>query len=144
MSGAAQTTWAELVAGTLADAGVTLCAVSPGSRSTPLIAALAREPRLELATIIDERAAAFFALGAARAMGAPVAIVCTSGTAAAHYLPAIVEASLAGVPLVAVTADRPPELQDCGASQTIDQVKLYGGFVRGAFDLVCQHIEQDL
>src|SRR5439155_1306387 len=73
--------------------------------------------------------------GAARATGAPVALVCTSGTAAAHYLPAIIEASMAGVPLVAITADRPPELKDCGASQTIDQIKMYGGFVRSAFDL---------
>ena len=135
MTAAIQTLWAELVATTLADAGVVRCVISPGSRSTPLVAALARETRLELTTLIDERAAAFFALGAARATGAPVALVCTSGTAAAHYLPAIVEASMAGVPLLALTADRPPELQGCGASQTIDQVKLYGDFVRGAIDL---------
>lgn len=132
---AIQTAWAELIASSLADAGVALCAISPGSRSTPLVAALAREPRIARVTIIDERAAAFYALGAARATGAPVALVCTSGTAAAHYLPAIVEASLAGVPLIALTADRPPELHACGASQTIDQLGLYGGFVRGAFDL---------
>jgi 2-succinyl-5-enolpyruvyl-6-hydroxy-3-cyclohexene-1-carboxylate synthase len=135
VTAAIQTLWAELVATTLADAGVVRCVISPGSRSTPLVAALAREPRLELTTLIDERAAGFFALGAARATGSPVALVCTSGTAAAHYLPAIVEASLAGVPLIAFTADRPPELQACGASQTIDQVKLYGDFVRGAIDL---------
>jgi 2-succinyl-5-enolpyruvyl-6-hydroxy-3-cyclohexene-1-carboxylate synthase len=135
VTAATQTLWAELVATTLADAGVVRCVISPGSRSTPLVAAVAREPRLELTTLIDERAAGFFALGAARATGAPVALVCTSGTAAAHYLPAIVEASLAGVPLIAFTADRPPELQNCGASQTIDQVKLYGDFVRGAIDL---------
>lgn len=132
---AAQTAWAATLAGALADAGVALCVVSPGSRSTPLVAALAREAGLALVTLIDERAAAFYALGAARATGAPVALACTSGTAAAHYLPALVEASLAGVPLIAITADRPPELQACGASQTIDQVGLYGGFVRGAFDL---------
>jgi 2-succinyl-5-enolpyruvyl-6-hydroxy-3-cyclohexene-1-carboxylate synthase len=135
MTAAIQTVWAELLAATLADAGVTTCVISPGSRSTPLVAALAKESRLELVTIIDERAAAFFALGAARATGLPAAMVCTSGTAAAHYLPAIVEASLAGVPIIAVTADRPPELQACGASQTIDQTKMYGDFVRGAFDL---------
>ena len=135
MTAAIQTIWAELVAATLADGGVTRCVVSPGSRSTPLVAALAHEPRLELVTLIDERAAAFFALGAARASGAPVALVCTSGTAAAHYLPAVIEASMAGVPLIALTADRPPELQGCGASQTIDQVKLYGDFVRAAIDL---------
>ncbi|TMQ23466.1 MAG: 2-succinyl-5-enolpyruvyl-6-hydroxy-3-cyclohexene-1-carboxylic-acid synthase [Deltaproteobacteria bacterium] len=135
MSAAIQTVWAELVAASLADAGVVRCVISPGSRSTPLVAALVREPRLELTTLIDERTAGFFALGAARATGAPVALVCTSGTAAAHYLPAIIEASMASIPLVALTADRPPELQDCGASQTIDQVKLYGDFVRGAIDL---------
>jgi len=135
MTAAIQTLWAELVATSLADGGVTCCVVSPGSRSTPLVAALANEPRLELVTLIDERAAAFFALGAARATGTPVALACTSGTAAAHYLPAIVEASLAGVPLLALTADRPPELHGGGASQTIDQVKLYGDFVRGALDL---------
>ena len=135
MTAAVQTIWAELVATTLADAGVLSCVISPGSRSTPLVAALAREPRHALTTQIDERTAGFFALGAARATGAPVALVCTSGTAAAHYLPAIIEAGMAGVPLIAVTADRPPELQGCGASQTIDQVKLYGDFVRGAIDL---------
>src|SRR5205085_2831557 len=98
-----------------------------------------RNSDLELVTIIDERAAAFYALGAARATNRPAALVCTSGTAAAHYLPAIVEASLAGVTLVAITADRPPELQGCGASQTIDQRNLYGSFVRGAFELGTPH-----
>jgi len=106
-----QALWAELLVATLADAGVTTCVVSPGSRSTPLVAALAAGGRLALPTIIDERAAAFFALGLARATGIPVALVCTSGSAAAHYLPAIVEASEAGIPLIAITADRPPELQ---------------------------------
>lgn len=135
MSAAVQTMWCELLVATLADAGIVTCVVSPGSRSTPLVTALVADGRFELPTIIDERAAAFFALGVARATGKPAAIVCTSGTAAAHYLPAIIEASIAGVPLVAITADRPPELQQCGASQTIDQVKLYGDYVRGAFDL---------
>lgn len=132
---AVQTIWSELLAATLVDAGITTCVVSPGSRSTPLVAALAKRGELRLVTLIDERAAAFFALGAARATGLPAALVCTSGTAAAHYLPALVEASLAGVPVLAITSDRPPELQACGASQTIDQVGLYGHFVRGAFDL---------
>jgi 2-succinyl-5-enolpyruvyl-6-hydroxy-3-cyclohexene-1-carboxylate synthase len=135
MTGAVQTMWAELVAATLADAGIRTCVVSPGSRSTPLIAALAADGRLDLPTIIDERAAAFFALGVARATGTPAAVVCTSGSAAAHYFPAIVEASTAGIPLVVMTADRPPELQHCGATQTIDQVKLYGEFARAALDL---------
>ena len=130
-----QTRWADTIVATLADAGVTTCVISPGSRSTPLVAALAKSGRLELPTIIDERAAAFYALGIARASHRPVALVCTSGSAAAHYLPAIVEAGEAGVPLLALTADRPPELQHCGAAQTIDQIDLYGGFVRAAFDL---------
>jgi 2-succinyl-5-enolpyruvyl-6-hydroxy-3-cyclohexene-1-carboxylate synthase len=135
MPAAVQTLWAELVAATLADAGVRTCVISPGSRSTPLVAALTADGRLDLPSIIDERAAAFFALGVSRATGAPAAVVCTSGSAAAHYFPAIVEASAAGVPLLVLTADRPPELQHCGATQTIDQVKLYGDFVRGALDL---------
>ena len=135
MTAAVQTIWAELLVGSLADAGVTTCVVSPGSRSTPLVAALAADGRFELPTIVDERAAGFYALGLARATGATVAMVCTSGSAAAHYLPAMVEASMAGVSLVAITTDRPPELQHRGASQTIDQVKLYGGFVRASFDL---------
>jgi 2-succinyl-5-enolpyruvyl-6-hydroxy-3-cyclohexene-1-carboxylate synthase len=130
-----QTAWAELVVATLADAGVTTCVVSPGSRSTPIVAALAGEPRIATPVVIDERAAAFCALGAARAGAGPVALVCTSGTAAAHWLPALIEASAAGVPLVAITADRPPELQRCGAPQTIDQVELFGGFVRAYVDL---------
>jgi 2-succinyl-5-enolpyruvyl-6-hydroxy-3-cyclohexene-1-carboxylate synthase len=136
---AVQALWAELLVATLGDAGVTTCVVSPGSRSTPLVAALAADGRLALPTIIDERAAAFFALGLARATATPVALVCTSGSAAAHYLPAIVEASEAGVPLIAITADRPPELQHCGASQTIDQIRIYGGFTRAAFDLGAPH-----
>ncbi len=130
-----QTSWSELIAATLADAGVRTCVISPGSRSTPLVAALVADGRLELPTIIDERAAAFYALGVARATGIPCALVCTSGSAAAHYLPAFVEASMANVPLIALTADRPTELQHCGASQTIDQVGMYGRFVRTAFDL---------
>ncbi len=134
MSAAVQTIWCELLVRTLADAGVALCVVSPGSRSTPLVAALAREDRLAKVTLVDERAAAFYALGAARATNQLVALVCTSGSAAAHYLPAFVEASLAGIPLVAITADRPPELLHCGASQTIPQQNLYGTFVRASYE----------
>jgi 2-succinyl-5-enolpyruvyl-6-hydroxy-3-cyclohexene-1-carboxylate synthase len=134
VSAAVQTIWTELLVGTLVDAGITTCVISPGSRSTPLVAALAQH-ELALPTIIDERAAAFYALGVARATGAVVAMVCTSGSAAAHYYPAIVEASMAGVPLLAITSDRPPELQHCGASQTIDQIGMYGSFVRAAFDV---------
>ncbi|MGE3767370.1 MAG: 2-succinyl-5-enolpyruvyl-6-hydroxy-3-cyclohexene-1-carboxylic-acid synthase [Kofleriaceae bacterium] len=133
---AVQTIWCELLVGSLVDAGVSLVVISPGSRSTPLVTALAaHRPSMSVVTIIDERSAAFYALGAARATGQPVALVCTSGTAGAHYLPAIIEASLSSIPLIAITADRPPELLDCGASQTIDQVHLFGRFVRQSFDL---------
>ena len=114
----------------LARCGVRRAVVCPGSRSTPLALALLRESAIETATIVDERSGGFFALGAAQATGQPVAIACTSGTAAANLHPAVCEASEAGVPLVVLTSDRPPELRGVGAGQTIDQVKLYGSAVR--------------
>jgi len=114
----------------LARGGLRHAVVSPGSRSTPLAVALWRQPGIEVSVIVDERSAAFFALGAAQATGAPVAMLCTSGTAAANYHPAICEADESAIPLIALTADRPPELRGIGAGQTIDQVKLYGDSVR--------------
>jgi 2-succinyl-5-enolpyruvyl-6-hydroxy-3-cyclohexene-1-carboxylate synthase len=114
----------------LARGGLRHAVISPGSRSTPLAVALWRQPEIEVSVIVDERSAAFFALGAAQASGAPVAMLCTSGTAAANYHPAICEADESALPLVALTADRPPELRGIGAGQTIDQVKLYGSAVR--------------
>jgi 2-succinyl-5-enolpyruvyl-6-hydroxy-3-cyclohexene-1-carboxylate synthase len=114
----------------LARGGLRHAVVSPGSRSTPLAVAFWRQPEIEVSVIVDERSAAFFALGAAQATQAPVALLCTSGTAAANYHPAICEADESGVPLIALTADRPPELRGIGAGQTIDQVKLYGSAVR--------------
>ncbi|MGZ8647879.1 MAG: thiamine pyrophosphate-binding protein, partial [Solirubrobacteraceae bacterium] len=110
----------------LARCGLREACSSPGSRSTPLVLSLAREPRIRTTSHIDERCGAFFALGLAKASGLPVAIACTSGTAAANYAPAVIEAHEARVPLLVLTADRPPELRDVGAGQTIDQVKLYG------------------
>jgi 2-succinyl-5-enolpyruvyl-6-hydroxy-3-cyclohexene-1-carboxylate synthase len=114
----------------LARGGLRHAVVSPGSRSTPLAMALWRQPEIEVSVIVDERSAAFFALGTAQATRTPVALLCTSGTAAANYHPAICEADESAVPLVVLTADRPPELRGIGAGQTIDQVKLYGESVR--------------
>ncbi len=129
------TQWARLLLGSLADAGVRHVVLSPGSRSTPLMIAAERDSRLVCHDSIDERAAAFFALGQARVTGEPSLVISTSGTAPAHYLPAVVEASLSYLPLVVLTADRPLELQDCGASQTTDQIKLMGDHVRRFYEL---------
>lgn len=129
------TPWATLLIDRLAGAGVRHAVISPGSRSTPLVLAAAAEPRIALHTIVDERSAAFFALGQAKVTGRPTLLVCTSGSAAAHWYPAVIEASLAGVPLLLLTADRPPELHHRAAPQTIDQVKLFGGHVRRFFEL---------
>ena len=114
----------------LARCGLRHAVLSPGSRSTPLALALWREEEIETTVIVDERSAAFFALGAAQASGAPVAILCTSGTAAANFHPGVCEADHSAVPLLVLTADRPPELRGIGAGQAIDQLKLYGESVR--------------
>ena len=109
--------------------------ICPGSRSTPLALAAACHPALTTHVLIDERSAAFFALGMARELGEPVALISTSGTAAANFAPAVIEAYLSRIPLLIVTADRPAELRDWGASQTIDQVDLYGSHTRWSRDL---------
>jgi 2-succinyl-5-enolpyruvyl-6-hydroxy-3-cyclohexene-1-carboxylate synthase len=119
---------------TLVDGGVEHMCMTPGSRSTPIALAAARHPRITLHVHIDERSSAFFGLGMAAATGRPVAMFCTSGTAAANHLPAVVEASLSRVPIIVMTADRPPELHGVGANQTIDQQNLFGGFVKWFHD----------
>ncbi|HSL16127.1 MAG TPA: 2-succinyl-5-enolpyruvyl-6-hydroxy-3-cyclohexene-1-carboxylic-acid synthase [Actinomycetota bacterium] len=117
-----------------ASCGVRLASISPGSRSTPIALALARHPGIDLHVHLDERASGFFALGAAKATGTPTVVACTSGTATANLFPAIVEASMSRVPLIVLTGDRPPELRGVGANQTIDQLELYGRYVRSFED----------
>ncbi|WP_281193527.1 2-succinyl-5-enolpyruvyl-6-hydroxy-3-cyclohexene-1-carboxylic-acid synthase [Halorubrum sp. F4] len=129
------TLWARAIVDELVAAGVDAVVVSPGSRSTPLTVAAARHEDLHLFSQLDERSAAYFALGRARRTGRVTPLICTSGTAAANYHPAVMEADNARVPLLALTADRPPELRDSGANQTADQEKLYGDAVRLYKDL---------
>lgn len=126
----ANTLWGQAIIDELAKAGLDAVCASPGSRSTPLTVAAAEHDDLQIYSHLDERSAAFFALGRARVTGKPTPLICTSGTAAANYHPAIIEAAEARIPMLALTADRPRELRDSGANQTIDQVDLYGGQVR--------------
>ena len=126
----ASTLWGRVIADELAKAGVSTVCVAPGSRSTPLTVAFAEHPNVETLSHLDERSAAFFALGRARRTGALSPLICTSGTALANFHPAVVEADESGVPMLLLTADRPPELQDSGANQTVDQEKFYGDAVR--------------
>ncbi|WP_276272019.1 2-succinyl-5-enolpyruvyl-6-hydroxy-3-cyclohexene-1-carboxylic-acid synthase [Haloarcula litorea] len=131
----ANTLWAETLVAELVAGGVDAVCVSPGSRSTPLTVAVAEHPAVTVYSHLDERSSAFFALGRARRTGEPTPLICTSGTAAANFHPAVIEASQAGVPMLLLTADRPPELTDSGANQTVDQEKLYGDAVRWYRDL---------
>ncbi len=131
----ALTHWVVEIAQSLAAHGVKDVVVCPGSRSTPLALAVARHPALRVWMHLDERSAGFFALGIARARHRPAAVLCTSGTAVANLLPAVIEAHLARVPLLLLTADRPPELRDNGAPQTIDQIGIFGRNVRWFIDL---------
>lgn len=124
--------WCRLFFSALRAGGVQDVVLSPGSRNTPLIWGAVADPELRAHSVIDERSAGFFGLGLARASARPVALVCTSGSAGAHYYPSVIEAHQAGVPLIVVTADRPLHLQDCGAPQTIRQPDLYGRFALSA------------
>ena len=122
------TLWASILVETLVRLGLTTAVICPGSRSTPLTVAFARHPEIEAIPVLDERSAAFFALGIAKRLELPTALVCSSGTAGANFYPAVIEAKESCVPLLVLTADRPPELRNCHAGQTIDQIKLYGNY----------------
>ncbi len=136
--------WAGVLVETLVRLGLRQAVVSPGSRSTPLTFAFARHPAIEAIPVLDERSAAFFALGLAKQTMQPVALVCTSGTAAANFFPAVIEAQEAGVPLLVITADRPPEMRECASGQTIDQQKLYGAHVNFYHELAVPEADEAL
>jgi 2-succinyl-5-enolpyruvyl-6-hydroxy-3-cyclohexene-1-carboxylate synthase len=127
--------WSQSIIAGFVAAGVSRAVISPGSRSTPLALAMLRQCDLGCDVAVDERSAAFFALGLAKANRQPVLLLATSGTAPANWLPAVIEASQSGIPLILISADRPPELQDCGANQTIDQINLFGCHVRASHPL---------
>ncbi|MBF2055224.1 MAG: 2-succinyl-5-enolpyruvyl-6-hydroxy-3-cyclohexene-1-carboxylic-acid synthase [Candidatus Sericytochromatia bacterium] len=129
--------WASLLIEELVRLGLRHVCISPGSRSTPLTIAAARHPQLQAHLVYDERAAGFMALGLGRASGLPAALICTSGSALANYFPAVVEAAQDEVPLLILSADRPPELQQSGANQTIEQPGIFGDYTRWRFALPC-------
>ncbi|HRO90296.1 MAG TPA: thiamine pyrophosphate-binding protein, partial [Promineifilum sp.] len=129
------TRWMAIFVDELARNGLDAVCIAPGSRSTPLTLAFAAQPAIRIYRHLDERSAGFFALGMAKATRKPVALVCTSGTAAANFHPAIIEAYYSHVPLIILTADRPAELRGSGANQTIDQIKMYGDHVRWSVEV---------
>ncbi len=135
------TVWASILAETLQRLGLIAAVICPGSRSTPLAVAFAQNTKIEAIPVLDERSAAFFALGIARKSGLPVAIICTSGTAGANFYPAVIEARESRVPLLILTADRPPEMRDCHSGQTIDQVKLYGNYPNWQTELAVPSVD---
>jgi 2-succinyl-5-enolpyruvyl-6-hydroxy-3-cyclohexene-1-carboxylate synthase len=136
--------WASILVETLQRLGLTTAVICPGSRSTPLAVAFAQNEKIEAIPILDERSAAFFALGIAKQSGLPVAAVCTSGTAGANFYPAVIEARESRVPLLILTADRPPELRDCHSGQTIDQLKLYGTYPNWQAELAVPSLEMGM
>lgn len=136
--------WASILVETLQRVGLTTAVICPGSRSAPLAVAFAQNQQIEAIPVLDERSAAFFALGIARQTGRPVALVCTSGTAGANFYPAVIEAKQSRVPLLVLTADRPPELRDCNAGQAIDQQKLFGCFPNWYAELAVPSLEMGL
>ncbi|MGB5595175.1 MAG: 2-succinyl-5-enolpyruvyl-6-hydroxy-3-cyclohexene-1-carboxylic-acid synthase [Crocosphaera sp.] len=138
------TLWSSILVETLYRLGLTTAVVCPGSRSTPLTVAFASHPNIETIPILDERSASFFALGMAKRSHLPVALICTSGTAGANFYPAVIEAQESRVPLLILTADRPPELRNCHAGQTIDQVKLYNNYCNWYTELSLPSLEMKL
>ncbi len=128
----------------LARSGLRHACFCPGSRSTPLVMSLAQEPRIKTWMHLDERSAAYFAVGISRVLDQPVAVISTSGTAAANFFPAVIEAHYSHVPLLVVTADRPPELWEWGANQAMDQVRLYGNYSKWSVNVASPEITQDL
>lgn len=129
--------WSKLIIDQLVQLGVDYFCISPGSRSAPLVLAVSENSQAKTMIHFDERGMAFHALGYAKASGRPAALIVTSGTAIGNLFPAIMEASASRVPLIILTADRPPELRDCGANQTADHVKIYSDYVRWQADLPC-------
>ncbi len=129
--------YAKRIIDTLLEHGVRRFCLSPGSRSTPLAYAIAHEERAEVLVHFDERGMAFHAFGFAKGAKEPVALLVTSGSAVGNLMPAVMEAAMEGVPLIILTADRPPELRDCGANQSCDQVKIFGEYVRWSCDIPC-------
>ena len=138
------TVWASILAETLQRLGLNTTVICPGSRSTPLTVAFAQHQKIEAIPVLDERSAAFFALGVARVTKRPVVLVCTSGTAGANFYPAIIEARESRVPLLVLTADRPPEMRDCHSGQTIDQLKLYGNYPNWQTELAVPSLEMGM
>lgn len=134
-TGSLNLAWSQAMIAGFVSAGVTDAVISPGSRSTPLALALLRQPGLRSHVAVDERSAAFFGLGIAKVQRRPVLLLATSGTAPANWLPAIIEASQGGLPLIAVSADRPPELHGCGANQTVPQTAMFAPYVRASHAL---------
>ena len=138
------TLWCSILVETLVCLGLKNAVICPGSRSTPLTIAFARHPKVKTIPILDERSAAFFALGKARRTNLPVVLLCSSGTAGANFYPAVIEAKETGVPLIILTADRPPELRHCHAGQTIDQIKLYGNYPNWYTELALPKANQEM
>jgi 2-succinyl-5-enolpyruvyl-6-hydroxy-3-cyclohexene-1-carboxylate synthase len=129
--------WGTLIIEELSRLGVDYFCVACGSRSSPLVIALAQNKKVKSFVHFDERALAFHAMGYSAAVKKPAVLICTSGTAAANFLPAVIESSKKKLPLIVITADRPPELRQTGAVQTIDQVGLFGKYAQWAFDMPC-------